>query len=168
MLKVWLALRLVYASPAAIGAALLLALGMGALAAWSGQFFTYFPGDGWYVDVTPGRLATAVGLSLLFGVLGPMEAYALRKGRGRAAAAGAGAGLVIGLTSISCCTPLLAPALLVFAGFAGTTVASFNAAAYRYATPLSLIAVGLLLVGLAIVSHTITASCALPARGAQR
>ncbi len=150
---------LVYASPGAAAAAVALALGMAGLLAWSGRFFSYFP-EGWYVDVTPARLVTALALALLFGLLVPMQVYALRKARGTAgSAAGTGAGLVLGMTSISCCTPLLAPALLAFAGFTGTSIAAFNVAAYRYATPLQLLAVVLMLAALLIVSHTITAAC---------
>ena len=133
------------------------------LLAWSGGLLQDY-GSGWEFHAEPPRVAALLLLAALFGLLLPMEAAALGRARAASGAVGATAGTVFGLLSISCCAPLVVPALLSFAGFSGTAILGFNTAISRLETPLTLVALGLMLLSLALVTRTLTAACKLPPR----
>ena len=145
-------------------------LTMFALLVWSGGFLQYYPRTGWEFDASlTDRLSITI-LAILFGLLLPLEVTALGRARVRAGAAGAGGffGPVFGIVSMSCCAPLLAPALLSFVGFSGTTLLNVNATLHELSMPLTLASVGLMLLSIGLISRTITAVCELPARPAPR
>ena len=60
---------------------------------------------------------------------------------------------------MSCCAPLLAPALLSFVGFSGSTLLNVNATLHELSTPLTLASLALLLLSIGLVSHTVAAAC---------
>src|SRR5262252_2219827 len=146
------------------------AVAMFALLVWTGGFIQFYPQTGWEFDASLSERLSVGVVAVLFGALLPLELTALSKARGAAGAAGAGGvlGPVFGILSMSCCAPLLAPALLSFVGFSGTTLLRVNVALYELATPLTLASVGLLLLSVGLVSHTIAAACMLPDAGAKK
>jgi hypothetical protein len=137
-----------------------------ALLIWSGGFLQYYPRTGWEFDASLSERISVVVVGVLFGALLRLELAALGKARAAAGAAGAGGiiGPVFGIVSMSCCAPLLAPAILSFVGFSGTTLLNVNATLHELSTPLTLTAIVLLLVSVILVSRTVTASCELPVR----
>ncbi len=98
---------------------------------------------------------------------GSLEVAALAQARNAASTMSGLAGAIAGILSVSCCAPLLIPALLSFAGFSGTALIRFNVAMRDLATPLTILSIALMLASLGFVSHTISASCkpSLPGRG---
>ena len=58
-----------------------------------------------------------------------------------------------------CCAPLLAPALLSFVGFSGSTLLNVNTTLHELSTPLTLASLALLLLSIGLVSHTVAAAC---------
>ncbi len=154
------ALREVFNRPAYTASAVAVALLSAALLAWSGQVVTVFPEGGIFVDA--GAL-TIVGLgltALLLGVTLPLHWYAWRRSRRAAAAGGIGAlGAVFSVGSLSCCAPLLVPAMLSLLGFSGTSLLALNLRLHQLRPPLTLLAIGLLLVSLWIGLRNVTLSC---------
>ena len=80
----------------------------------------------------------------------------------QAGSAGGLFGTVFGILSMSCCAPLILPALLSFIGFSGMTLLQVNITVHEWVTPLTFASIGFMLVAIALVSRTITAVCALP------
>lgn len=156
-----LALAIAFERPWAYLAAVASAAGMVILLMWSSGLLAHYP-SGWEVLATPPELATIGLLAALFGLLVPLQIAAHRRARGAVGTVGGIAGVVAGILSVSCCAPLLIPALLSFVGFSGTTLVRFNATVSGLATPLTLASVGLMLASVVLVSHTITAACKVP------
>ena len=75
--------------------------------------------------------------------------------------AGGVLGPVFGIVSMSCCAPQLAPALLSFVGFSGTTLLNVNATLRELSTLLTLVSIAPLLESIVLVSRTVTAVCPL-------
>jgi hypothetical protein len=92
-------------------------------------------------------------------VLVPLELAAILKARIGFATASGASGVVAAIAGMSCCAPLLLPALLSFVGFSGTALLGFNASLRRLAGPLELASVVLMVVSIALVSRTLTAAC---------
>ena len=157
-----LALAIAFERPWAYLVALGSAVGMAALLLWSSGLLVHYR-TGWELLASPPELATMGVLSALFGLLVPLQIAALGRARGAVGTAGGIAGTVTGILSLSCCAPLLIPTLLSFVGFSGTTLARFNAAVSGLAVPLTIGSIALMLASIALVSHTITAACKLPA-----
>jgi hypothetical protein len=151
----------------------LAAVAMMGVLVWSGDFAQYFPETGWEFDAGLSDRITILTVGVLFGMLVPLEAAAISKARNAARAAGAGGvlGPVFGILSMSCCAPLLAPALLSFVGFSGGTLLNVNAALHELSTPLTLLSLALLLLSIALVSHSVAAACRIdvdsPTKGRQ-
>jgi hypothetical protein len=158
-----LALAIGFERPWAYFAALASAAGMVVLLTWSSGLLAHYP-SGWEVIATPLELATIGLLAALFGLLVPLQIAAHRKARSAVGTVGGMAGIVAGILSLSCCAPLLIPAVLSFVGFSGTTLIRFNATVSGLTTPLTLASIGLMLASIALVSHTITAACKVPLR----
>jgi hypothetical protein len=154
------ALREVFNRPAYAASALSVALLSAALLAWSGQIVTVFPEGGIFVDA---GVLTIVGLglaALLLGVTFPLHWYAWRRSRRAATAGGIGAlGAVFSVGSLSCCAPLLVPAVLSLLGFSGTSLLALNLRLHQLRLPLTLLAIGFLLVSLWIGLRNVTLSC---------
>ena len=135
---------------------------MGALLVWSGGFLVYYATVGWEFDASPIESATIVVLSVLFGALLSLEVAAVAKARSAAGTTGGILGTLFGVLSMSCCAPLIAPALLSFVGFSGMTVLQVNITAHEWALPLTIGSIGFMVLGIVLVSKTITAACAVP------
>jgi len=140
------------------------AVAMMALLTWSGGFVNYFPSTGWDFYATTQEVATIIVLAVLFGALLPLEVAAIAKARGAAGTAGGFFGTVFGILSMSCCAPLILPALLSFVGFSGMTVLQVNIAVHEWATAIMIISIAFMLLAIGLVSRTITQACALPQR----
>jgi hypothetical protein len=95
----------------------------------------------------------------------PLQVAAILKVRAALGAASSLVGTVAAVAGVSCCAPLLLPALLSFVSFSGTALLGFNASVRRLAGPLELASVVLMVVSIALVSRTLTTACGLPQRG---
>src|SRR5260370_35832735 len=120
-----------------------------ALLVWRGGFLQYYARPGWEFAASLSERFSLVVVAILFGALLPLEVSALSKARAAAGVGSAGGvlGPVFGIVSMSCCAPLLAPALLIFVGFSGTMLLNVNATLHGLSTPLTLVS-GSLLIGL--------------------
>ena len=92
----------------------------------------------------------------------PLEVAAIAKARSAASTAGGLFGTVFGVLSMSCCAPLILPALLSFLGFSGMALLQVNVTVYEWTTPLTLASIVLMVLSIGLVSRTITAVCELP------
>lgn len=127
---------------------------------------TFFP-EGPFIEFQPLRIATLIALTLLAGFVVPMQWYAIQKARaGLKGSTSSFGGILIGIATMSCCTPLLLPAILAFVGFSGTQLLFFNMTIRQYILPLSLLSVTLLFVSLLMVSRSVVASCRIDLRRA--
>lgn len=120
---------------------------------------TFFP-TGPYIEFVPTRILTLAALTILSGITVPVQLYALKKARAglKEGASGIG-GLFAGMATMSCCAPLLLPAVLSFVGFSGTQLLFLNIAARQYALYLSLISIALLGMSLFMASRSMSATC---------
>jgi hypothetical protein len=155
------ALAIGFARPRAYVLALAAALGMALLLVWGSGLLAHYP-SGWVVIADPEELLTIAALSLLFGMLVPLEVAALTRARSVVGVAGGLAGTITGILSVSCCAPLLIPALLSFVGFSGTALVTFNITVRDYLGPLALLSVLLMAASILLVARTVTAVCKLP------
>ena len=163
--QIRLAFSIAFDRPWAYATAALGACAMAGLLVWSGGFLQYYPRTGWEFDASVSERLSILVVAVLFGSLLPLEVTALAKARA-AAGLGSASGIVgplFGILSLSCCAPLLVPALLSFVGFSGTTLLNVNATLHELSTPLTLASIALLVLSIVLVSRTITAVCALPA-----
>jgi hypothetical protein len=140
------------------------ALAMIVLLTWSGGFVNYYPTTGWDFYASTQETVTMVMLATLFGLLLPLQVAAVTKARSAAGTAGGVFGTVFGVLSMSCCAPLILPALLSFVGFSGMTLLQVNITVHEWATPLTVASIGFMLLAIGLVSRTITAVCELPPR----
>jgi hypothetical protein len=131
-----------------------------ALFMYAGQIVTFY-GDGTvYVDTEPTHLAVLVLLSLMMGLVLPLQVFALRRAAWGFRQAGSGvAGFISGLSSLSCCSPLILPTILSFAGFSGTSLLAMNYTLYRYFMPLAALSMALLLLSLLFAARDVTRAC---------
>jgi len=159
--EVQLALAIAFDRPRSYVLAAGAAVAMMGLLVWSGDFMQYFPETGWELDAGLSDRMTILSVGVLFGLLVPLEVAAISKARHAARAAGASGllGPVFGILSMSCCAPLLAPALLSFVGFSGSTLLNVNTTLHELSTPLTLASLALLLLSIGLVSHTVAAAC---------
>jgi hypothetical protein len=159
------ALRLVFGHRAYILGTLAATVLTAALYAWAGQIVTWYPDGTTYVDTEPTHLGALLALSLLMGLVLPMQAYALRRAAWGLRQGGTGLlGFVAGLSSLTCCSPLLVPAVLSFAGFSGSALLTLNTTLYRYFVPLAALSAAFLLLSLVLTARDITRACALTPR----
>jgi hypothetical protein len=135
-----------------------------ALLIWSGGFVVYYPSSGWDFYATTQETATIVVLSGLFGALLPLQVAAIAKARSAAGTTGGVLGTLFGLASMSCCAPLIVPAVLSFVGFSGMTLLQVNITVHEWSTPLTLASIACMLAAIVLVSRTITAACVVPPR----
>jgi hypothetical protein len=159
-----LALAIAFDRPRAYGIAVACAALMLVLLVWNSGGLNYYPGTGWEFYAPPSEIASMLALAALFGVLLPLQIAAITKARAALGAAGGLAGTAVAVLGVSCCAPLLLPALLSFVGFSGTALLGFNASVRAYGTPLTLVSLALMLLSIALVSRTLAATCKLPAR----
>ena len=157
----------VFRDPFNIALGLVAALGCAVLLCWSGQVVTRAPLGGLYWDLDTQRLVAIAAISLAFGIAVPLQVAVIRQARA-AARLRAGAGFALaslsGVAAVSCCSPLVLPAILGFLGATGTTVLDANLDAHRWFVPLSIVSVALLLLTSALALRDLGRSCALPPR----
>ncbi len=154
-------LRLVFRDKKNIFIGLLSAAFFGTVFVLGAGVITFFP-EGPFIDLNFLRLATLFALIILSGLVVPMQLFAIQKARsGLITSASGFGGLLTGIATMSCCTPLLLPAMLSFIGFSGTQLLFFNSTIRQYVIPLSLASVGLLFISLLMVSKSIVATCRL-------
>lgn len=120
---------------------------------------TFFP-TGPYIEFVPTRILTLAALTILAGITLPVQIHALKKAKAglKEGASGVG-GILAGMATMSCCAPLLLPAVLSFVGFSGTQLLFLNIAARRYALYLSLVSIVLLGMSLFMASRSVNAVC---------
>jgi hypothetical protein len=156
------ALRLVFGQRGYLLGALVTAVLTAALYAWAGQIVTWYPDGTTYVDTEPTHLGALVVLSLLMGLVLPTQVYALRRAAWGIRQGGSGlVGFVTGFSSLTCCSPLLVPAVLSFAGFSGSSLLTLNTTLFRYFAPLAGLSAAFLLLSLLLAARDITRVCAL-------
>lgn len=143
---------------------LITALFFGGVFVFSSGMVTFFP-EGPFIEFNPLRLITLAALVILSGLVVPIQVFAIQKARAglKGSSSGIG-GLFVGIATMSCCTPLLLPALLAFIGFSGTQLLFFNMTLRQYVLPLSILSVALLLVSLLLTSRSVVAACKIDLR----
>lgn len=126
---------------------------------------TFYP-TGPYIELLPAKVLTFAALIIIAGITVPVQIYAIRKARTglKSGIQGAG-GLLAGMAAMSCCAPLLLPAILSFIGFSGTQLLFLSIAAKRYAIYLSLVSIGLLTTSLFMAARSVNATCRIPLNG---
>lgn len=155
------AIQIVFDDKKSIILGIAASLFFGAIFIFASGMVRFFP-EGLFIDFQPVRMATFLALVVLSGLVIPMQVFALQKAkRNVGASTSSFGGLLAGLATMSCCAPLLLPAILSFLGFSGTQLLYFNSTIKQYVLPLSLISVGLLSVSLLMVSRSIVAACRL-------
>ncbi|HUZ70784.1 MAG TPA: hypothetical protein VMU65_13830 [Candidatus Saccharimonadales bacterium] len=155
--------RTVYGRGAYRMAAVLIALGAGALLVWSSAIVTIFPTGGIFIDADLLTLATIVITSLLLGASLPLHWYAWRRSVGSARSRGLGGlAALLSIGSLSCCAPLLIPGLLSLVGVSGTSILATTVRLHSWRLPLFLAAVFLLTVSLVTGLRGAGDACRLP------
>src|SRR5713226_4126298 len=180
------ALQIVYRERSYQAAAVLLGILAAAGFSWATQLVSYFPGSGLFWDITPLRLIQVLTLAGSLGLLVPMQIYVLRKGkrsgtitpdnlktqeereastsrlRSFVPGLSGGLGAVFGIACLTCCAPLLLPALLVLLGASGSLILTLNIHLVQWS---GLLFLGSLLycgITLLLLAHNVTAACVLP------
>jgi hypothetical protein len=161
MADIPLALAIGFERPRAYVIAVVAAIGMGALLVWGSGLLAHYP-TGWVVIADPEEMATIASLSILFGMLVPLEIAALTKARNVVGVAGGLAGTLTGILSVSCCAPLLIPTLLSFVGFTGTALVTFNITVRDYLGPLAILSLVFMAASIVLAARTVTAACKVP------
>ena len=125
---------------------------------------TFLP-EGPFIELNLLRISTLLALVTLSGLVVPMQLFAIRKAKNglKTSPSGLG-GLLTGFATMSCCAPLLLPALLSFIGFSGTQLLFLNTTLKQYILPLSMLSVILLFTSLLMVSRSVVASCKINVR----
>jgi hypothetical protein len=159
------AARLVFRDPFNLALGLVGGLGCAVFLCWAGQVVTRAPFGGLFWDLEPRRLFAIAAISLSFGVAVPLQLAAIRQVRASARLR-AGAGFTLaslsGVAAVSCCSPLVLPAILGFLGATGTTILDANLTAHRWFLPLSAVSVALLVLTSALALRDLGRTCALP------
>jgi hypothetical protein len=156
------ALRLVYSSRIYLTAAVALFVAVLVFYLWSAQVLI-ISGSGPAVLVEPEVIGAAVLLAVLFAVSLPLQVYALRLAlTGLHQTGGTVLGLLVGGVSMSCCTPVLLPAVLSLIGFSGTSILSVNLTVHRYFVPLALLGAILLSYSVTSTAASLAGTCAVP------
>ncbi len=156
------AIQIVFSEKRNIILGLITAIFFGAIFVFGSGMIIFFP-EGPFVELLPIRIITLFFLIVLSGLVVPMQYFAIKKAKqglksGLKEGAASTGGLLTGIATMSCCTPLLLPAVLSFIGFSGTQLLFFNAEVRQYIIPLSLLSVGLLSASLFMVSRSIVAT----------
>lgn len=161
--QIRLAFAIAFASPTAYLIGCAGGLAMLVLLIWSGGFLVYYPSSGWDFYASTQETGTIVVLGVLFGMLLPLQVAAIAKARSAAGTTGGVLGTVFGVLSMSCCAPLMLPALLSFVGFSGMTLLQVNVTVHQWTTPLTIGSIGFMLLAIYLVSRTDHRSLRAPA-----
>ena len=153
------ALRLVYRRPWNSVLAFTAFVTMAVFYLWSSQVLI-IGSHGIATFVQLQFLAAGLIMALLFGLLVPLLAYAARlAAASRVQTGGTAIGAILGTASMTCCAPVLLPALLSLLGFSATTILGFNETLNRFWLPLSTAAIILLLYSLVSVIQALDLVC---------
>lgn len=159
-------LRLVYGRPWNMAASAILFPIVAVFYAWAGQVLL-FDTRGPSVLVEPDVIVVAAILAALLSVSLPLQVFAVRRALAGARQTGSTAlGLIIGTISMSCCAPVLLPAILSLVGLTGTTILSVNLGVHRYFVPLAVTGTVLLAYSIVSTSSSIVGDCSVPPRRA--
>lgn len=143
-------LRLVYGQRRYAVASLLLFPLLAIFYAWAAQVLLVGP-QGLSLLLEPDVITVIVVLAFVFAVTVPLQVYAARvAAAGARQVGGTILGVLTGTASMSCCAPVLLPAVLSLIGFSGTTILSVNLTIHRYFVPLAVL--GIILLGSSMVS----------------
>ena len=162
------ALRDFYRDPFEIAVGVVAGAAATVLFAWSGERVSSSPVGGVFWDLRPDRVAAVAALAVAFATVAPLQLDAVRRARassrGRRLAGLAGS-TVPGVAALSCCSPMLVPAVLSALGTSGSTIVTVNVATQRLFVPLA--GVSLLLMTAAGVTalKSLQTSCAVPGYG---
>ncbi len=155
------AFRLVYRSPWNVLLALVAFAVMAVFYLWSSEVLV-ISRHGISFLVHPQFIAAALIMALLFGLLVPLLVYAARLAAASAAQTGGTAlGAVFGTMSMTCCAPVILPAILSLLGFSGTTILSLNETLNRFWLPLATLGIILLTYSLVSVVQSLNLECRL-------
>ena len=114
----------------------------------------------YYFEFDLVRIITFLTLSIVAGVVVPLEIFAIRKATFSLKSSGAaGMGLLTGLTTMSCCTPLVLPLILVFFGWSVIQILEVNALIQRYLIDLSIFSIATLLISMKLAADTAISTC---------
>jgi len=153
--------RFVYGQRSYVAAAVLLFPVVFIFYVWAGQVLIVGRGN-LSILLEPDIIIAAAVLAALFAVSLPLQVYALRLALvGTRQTGGTILGLVVGSLSMSCCAPIILPALLSLIGFSGTTILSVNLTLHRYFVPLALLGAMLLTYSLLSTASSLARTCVL-------
>lgn len=155
------ALRLVYRSPWNVILALAVFVVMVVFYLWSSQVLVVSR-HGVSVLVQMQFVVAALVMALLFGLVVPLLVYAARLAVASASQTGGTAlGAIFGTVSMTCCAPVVLPAILSLLGFSGTTILSLNETLNRFWMPLAVAGIVLLIYSLVAVVQSLNLDCSL-------
>lgn len=155
------AIRLVYHIPWNVFSALVAFAAMAVLYLWSSQVLVISRG-GVSVLPEPRFIAAALIMAALFGLLVPLLVYAGRLAAASTSQAGGTAlGAILGTVSMTCCAPVLLPAILSLVGFSGTAILQLNQTLNRFWMPLAVAGIILLSYSLVSVIRSLDLECSL-------
>ncbi len=158
------ALPLVYRKPWNVLLGLTAFVTMAVFYLWSSQVLI-ISRHGVELLIQPQFVAVGLIMALLFGLLVPVLVYAARLAAASATQTGGTAlGAVLGSMSMTCCAPVLLPALLSLLGFSGTTILGLNEALNRFWLPLATAGIILLIYSLVSVVHSLDLVCTINPR----
>lgn len=160
----WLAnAGMVYRRRGYLIAALLIALGSGALLVWSAGVVSVFPTGGVFIDADVLTITIVVATAALLGASVPLHWYAWRRSAGSARARGVGGlAAMLSIGSLSCCAPLMIPGLLSLVGVSGTSILSVTIRLHAWRLPLFLAALLLLAISLLTGIRSAGSTCQVP------
>jgi hypothetical protein len=155
------ALRLVYSSHWNALLALVAFAAMALFYLWSSQVLAISRHGVSFLPQTE-FVAAALIMGLLFGLLVPLLVYSVRLAVASAAQRGGTAlGIIFGTMSMTCCAPVILPAILSLLGFSGTTILGLNQTLNRFWLPLAVASIILLTYSLVSVVQALNLECSL-------
>ncbi|GAC1520560.1 MAG: hypothetical protein NVS2B16_27730 [Chloroflexota bacterium] len=132
---------------------------------WSSQVLTLGTSGVAFLPETS-FISAAVVMASLFGLTLPVQVYAIRAAAAATTTTGGTLlGVIVGTASMSCCAPVVLPALLSFLGFSGTTILGLNGLFHRYWLPLATLSSILLAYSLVSTTVSLTSTCELAPSG---
>jgi len=159
------AFQVVYRRPSNVLMAATAFVTMAAFYLWSSQVLV-ISSHGIAIIVQLQFVAAGLIMALLFGLLVPLLVYAARlSAASRAQTGGTAAGALFGTASMTCCAPVLLPALLSLLGFSGATVLGFNEMLNRFWLPLATAGIILLIYSLVSISQSLNLVCTVSSAG---
>jgi hypothetical protein len=155
------ALRLVYRSPWNVLLALVAFVVVAVFYLWSSQVLVVSRHGVAFLPQTR-FVAAALIMALLFGLLVPLIVHAARLAAASASQTGGTAlGAIFGTASMTCCAPVILPAVLSLLGFSGTTILRLNETLNRFWMPLAVAGIILLTYSLVSVVQSLNLECSL-------